>query len=67
MKVTLFSELLIVSMFAATTVFANQHMHVNHDHEHTLHQPAVPDKGNADRTAPTATTHANNQTTPGNN
>ena len=67
MKITLFSAPLMVSMFAATPVFANQHMHVNHDHEHTLYQPAVPDKGYADRTAPAATPHANNQTAPSNN
>ena len=66
MKITLFSAPLMVSMFAATPVFANQHMHVNHDHEHTRYQPSSANQAGADQNTAAQAPQDNNQTMPGN-
>lgn len=50
MKVTLFSATLALIASFSLPIFASEHMHVNHDHEHTRYQPA-----STDQTTPAAT------------
>ncbi|MFP3562813.1 hypothetical protein [Paraburkholderia sp. SIMBA_030] len=52
MKVTAFFTAMALSTALVTPAFASEHMHVNHDHEHTRYQPAHADQGGTDQNTP---------------
>jgi hypothetical protein len=64
MRATLIAAALILSGFPAASAFANEHMHVNHDHEHTRYQPPPAERGSADQATPTAATLESKDTAP---
>ncbi|KAA1003726.1 hypothetical protein FVF58_35270 [Paraburkholderia panacisoli] len=66
MNVTAFFTVAVLSMSAFTLASASEHMHVNHDHEHTRYQPASEDQGGADQNRSPRAPQDNNQTMPGN-
>jgi uncharacterized protein YdeI (BOF family) len=61
MNVTAFFAVVVLSMSFFTPAFASEHMHVNHDHEHTRYQPPGADQN----TSAQAPRDNNNQTVPG--
>ena len=65
MKVTAFFTVVVSSISLFTPVFASEHMHVNHDHEHTRYQPVHGDPGSTDQNTPAPAPQDNNQMVPG--
>jgi hypothetical protein len=65
MKVTTFFVAVLVSISFSTPVFANEHMHVNHDHEHTRYQPVRTDQSGSDQNTSAQGSQNNTQTVPG--
>ncbi|RKE38398.1 hypothetical protein B0G76_4718 [Paraburkholderia sp. BL23I1N1] len=65
MKVTAFFVAVVLSTSFFTPAFANEHMHVNHDHEHTRYQPVHTDQSGADQNAPAQASQDNSQTVQG--
>jgi hypothetical protein len=65
MNVTAFFAVVVLSISLFTPAFASEHLHVNHDHEHTPYQPALADQGGTDQNTPAQVPQDNNQTVPG--
>jgi hypothetical protein len=65
MNVTAFFAVVVLSMSFFTPAFASEHMHVNHDHEHTRYQPPGADQGRADQNTSAQALQDSNQTLPG--
>ncbi|MFL9856483.1 hypothetical protein PQR72_12255 [Paraburkholderia madseniana] len=65
MKVTAFCAVVVLSMPFFTPASASEHMHVNHDHEHTRYQPSSANQVGADQNTAAQAPQDNNQTVPG--
>ncbi|ANB76280.1 hypothetical protein [Paraburkholderia phytofirmans] len=65
MKVTAFFAVVVLSMSLFTPAFASEHMHVNHDHEHTRYQPPGANQGGSDQNTPVQAPQDNSPGVPG--
>lgn len=64
MKVTAFFTAVVLSTAPVTSALASEHMHVNHDHEHTRYQPPHADQGSTEQNTPAPAPQDNNQIVP---
>ncbi|SOE73328.1 hypothetical protein SAMN05446635_4822 [Burkholderia sp. OK233] len=65
MKITAFFAVVVLGIFFFTPAFSSEHMHVNHDHEHTRYQPPRADQGSAGQNTSAEAPQDNNQPVPG--
>ncbi|WP_341314838.1 hypothetical protein WN982_06015 [Paraburkholderia sp. IMGN_8] len=63
MKVTALSTVVALSALFLAPAFASEHMHVNHDHEHTRYQPPGKTQTSTDQSTSAAKPQDNQQTT----